>query len=83
MSLAKMDLSSNGLNKTQTATVVKFKNRLARKLPNFHIAWVKPVKENMIELHLETEKRTYKNSRQAVKLAIDVEDETGVIIILR
>jgi len=83
MNLAKMDLLSNGLNKTQTATVVKFKNRLARKLPNFQIAWVKPVKENMIELHLETEKRTYKNSRQAIKLAIDVEDETGVIIILR
>jgi hypothetical protein len=83
MSLAKINFSFNGLSKTQTETLMKFKKRLARKLPNFHIAWVKPVKENMIELHLETEKRTYRNSRQAVKLAIDVEDETGVIIILR
>jgi len=83
MNLAKIDLSFNGLTTTQTATLMKFKNRLARKLPNFRIAWVKPVKENMIELHLETEKRTYRNSRQAVKLAIEVEDETDIIIILR
>ena len=83
MSIAKIDFASNGLTEAQTETVVKFKNRLAKKLPDFHIAWVRPVKENMIELHLESGNRTYRRGLQAVKLAVDVEDETGIIIILR
>jgi hypothetical protein len=83
LSLAKTDLTSNNLTKAQAKTVRKFKNSLAKKLPDFRIVWVKPVKENMIELHLESEKRTYRRGLQAVKLAVEVEDETGVIIILR
>jgi len=83
MSIAKIDFASNGLTEAQTETVVKFKNRLAKKLPDFHIAWVRSVKDNMIELHLESGRHTYRRGLQAVKLAVEVEDETGVIIILR
>lgn len=83
MSLANTELVLNYLNESQIETITKFKNSLAKKLPDFRIVWVKPVKENMIELHLESEKRTYRRGLQAVKLAVDVEDETGVIIILR
>jgi hypothetical protein len=83
MSLAQTELVSNHLNESQIETITKFKNSLAKKLPDFRIVWVKPVKENMIELHLESEKRTYRRGLLAVKLAVEVEDETGVIIILR
>jgi hypothetical protein len=83
MSAAKMEIASNQLTKNQLKTIRKYKNRLAKKLPNFHIAWVKPLKKNMIEAHLESDKWTYRKGLQAVKLAIEVEDETGVFIFLR
>ena len=82
MNLAKTEPAPNHLNESQIETITKFKNRLAKKLPDFRIAWAKPVKENMIELHLESDKRTYRKGLQAVKLAVEVEDETNVIIIL-
>jgi hypothetical protein len=78
-----MDLSSNHLTEHQLKTVRKYKNRLAKRLPTFRIAWVKPVKENMIELHLESDNRTYRRGLLASQLATEVEDETDVIIILR
>jgi hypothetical protein len=83
MSAAKLNLASNHLTDRQLKTMRIFKNRLAKKLPNFHIAWVKPMKEDMIELHLESDKWTYRKGLQAVKLAIEVEDETGVFIMIR
>jgi len=83
MRTATMDLASNHLTENQLKTVRKYKNRLTKKLLTFQIAWVKPVKENMIELHLETDNRTYRKGLLASQLATEVEDETDVIIILR
>lgn len=74
---------SNQLTKTQAKTFLQFKRKLAENLPNFRIEWVLPVKKNIIELHLESDKRTYRNSIKASKLATEVEDETGVTIIFR
>ena len=75
--------SSNNLSAAQTRTFQQFRNRLAKQLPDFRVAWVQPVKDNMIELQLESDKLTYRSTMKAAKLAVEVEDETGVIIILR
>jgi hypothetical protein len=83
MNFTKVESAPNHLNESQIETIMKFKNNLAKKLSDFRIAWVKPVKENMIELHPESGRHTYRRGLQAVKLAVEVEDETGVIIILR
>ena len=83
MSINEVDVATNHLNEQQIETIARLKNRLAKTLPSFRIAWARPAKPNMIEVHLESEKRTYRSGLQAVKLAVEVEDETGVIIILR
>ena len=73
----------NHLTKTQAKTFLQFKRKLAEHLPSFRIEWVLPVKEKMIELHLESGKRTYRNTIKAARLAVEVEEKTGVTIILR
>ena len=83
MSATKMEIASNHFTENQLKTIRKYKTRLAKKLPTFHIAWVQPMKKNMVEAHLESDKWTYRKGLQAVKLAIEVEDETGVFIFLR
>ena len=74
---------ANQLTKKQAKTFSQFKRKLADNLPTFRIEWVLPVKANIIVLHLESDKRTYRNSIKASKLATEVEDETGVTIIFR
>jgi len=74
---------TNNMNALQKKTFLRFKERLEEMLPSFRIAWALGVEKDFIELHLETDKRTYRNSLMASKLATEVEDETGVTIILR
>jgi hypothetical protein len=74
---------SKQLTKMQTETFLRFKRKLAEDLPDFRIEWVLPVKKNIIELRLESDKRTYRNSIKASQLAAEVEEKTGVIMIFR
>ncbi len=71
------------LTETQTKTYLQYKRKLAKHLPNARIAWVLPIKKNIIEVYVETEKLTYRTGLKAAKLATEVEDQTGVTIILR
>jgi len=74
---------NNNLSPEQTRTFSRFQRKLKEKVPDYHIAWVHPVKENMIEVGLESKnKMTYRKTLQAARAAIEVEDKTGVFVIL-
>lgn len=77
------EVSSNHLTPAQRKTLQRFKNKLAQELPALRIAWANPVKDTIIELHLEYDKWTYRKSLKASTLAAEVEDKTGVIIVFR
>ena len=81
---AKIPEIKNGkLSSVQLKTFEKFRRRLKKKVPDYVITWVRPYKENIIEVGYEPQKMmTYRKTLQAAKLAIEVEDETGVLIIL-
>jgi hypothetical protein len=75
---------NHNLSSVQLKTFKKFQRKLNDKVSDYRIAWVRPYKENMIEIGLDSPKKIgYRKGLQAVKLAIEAEDETGVIIILR
>lgn len=76
-------VSNNHLNPAQKKTLQQFKKKLAQEMPALRIAWANPVKDTIIELHLEYDKRTYRKSLKASTLASEVEDKTGVIIVFR
>jgi hypothetical protein len=76
------EMQNNHLSSTQLRTFKKFRRKLNEKVPDYPIAWVRPIKENMIEVCLEPEKLSYKKNLQAAKLAIEVEEETGIFVIL-
>jgi len=80
-----LNFNSRGINMTamQRKTLLQFKKNLTQALPNSRIAWALPVEDDFIELHLEHDKRTYRKSLKAAKLAIAAGEETGVLIILR
>jgi hypothetical protein len=83
MIAAHHDTANNNLTAIQRKSFLRFKKKLAQELPALRIAWVHPFNDTIIELHLEYDKRTYRKSLKASKLAVEVEDETGVTIILR
>lgn len=75
---------NNSLSNVQLKAFEKYRRRLAKKIPDYHLTWVHPVKENIIEAGLEPQKKmTYRKTTLAAKLAIELQDETGVLIILR
>ena len=78
-----LEFRQNGLTQKQFETLNEFKNRLNQRVPGYMISWVQPVKENMIEVGIEPDKMTYKKNLQASELAVEIEDRTGVFIILR
>jgi hypothetical protein len=77
--------TKNGnLSSIQLKAFEKFRNKLTKKVPDYRLTWVQPVKENIIEAGLEPQKKmTYRKTTLAAKLAMEVEDETGVLIFLR
>lgn len=75
---------NNNLSNVQLKAFEKYRRRLAKKVPDYQLTWVHPVKENIIEAGLEPQKKmTYRKTTLAAKLAIEVDDETGILIILR
>jgi hypothetical protein len=82
--IATLDAAANNdLTAVQKKTLQRFKKKLAQELPALRVAWVHPYNDSIIELHLEYDKRTYRKSLKASKLAVEVADETGVTIIFR
>jgi hypothetical protein len=77
-----LEIENNHLTSAQLRTFRKFRRRLSEKVPDYHITWVRPFKEHIIEVGLEPEKMTYRKNQRAAKAAIEVEDETGITIIL-
>jgi hypothetical protein len=77
-----MKNKDHNLSSVQLKTFKKFRRRLSEKFPDYHIVWVLPFKENIIEVGLEPEKMTCRKNQRAAKAAIEVEDETGITIIL-
>jgi len=75
--------TTNGMTDMQRKTLLRFEKGLTQALPNSRIVWALPVEDDFIELHLEHDKRTYRKSLKAAKLAIEAGEETGVLIILR
>jgi hypothetical protein len=75
--------ATNNFTAVQKKTLQRFKKKLAQEMPNLRVAWALPFKDSIIELHLEYNKRTYRKSLKAAKLAIEAGEETGVMIILR
>jgi len=78
--------NNHNLSSVQLKTFKKFQRSLSEKVPDYHIAWVRPspYKESIIEIGLESQKKIgYRKGLRAAKVAIEVEDETGVTIILR
>jgi len=77
--------TANGtLSTKQLKAFEKYRRGLTKKVPDFRLTWVLPVKETIIEAGLEPQKKmTYRKTLQAAKLAMEVQDETGILIILR
>jgi len=77
--------AKNGnLSKLQLKAFEKFRRQLNKKVPDYRLTWVHPVKDNIIEVGFEPQKKmTYRKTLQAAKLAMEVEDETDVLVILR
>jgi hypothetical protein len=75
---------NNNLSSVQSKAFEKFRRKLHKKIPDYHLTWVRPYKENIIEIGLEPQKKmTYRKNQLAAKVAFEVEDETGVLVILR
>ena len=74
---------SNNLNAVQKTSLQLFKKKLAQELPALRVVWAYSYNDRIIELHLEYDKRTYRKSLAASKVAVEVADETGITVILR
>lgn len=73
---------TNNLNELQKKTLQKFKKRLAEEMPKVRIDWARAYSDDIIELHIEFDKYTYKTGLKASTIATEVEAETDVTIIL-
>ncbi len=82
---SKNSTTNNGkLSSIQLKAFEKYRSRLTQKVPDYRLTWVHPIKDNIIEAGLEPQKKmTYRKTTLAAKLAMEVEDETGVLIFLR
>ncbi len=75
---------NNNLSDTQLKAFQKFRRKLKSKAPDFKITWVHPYNENIIEAGVKfPQKMGYRKGLRVANLAIEVRDETGVLIILR
>jgi hypothetical protein len=76
-------VSNNHLNTAQKKTLQLFKKKLAQEMPKLRIAWAQRYNDTIMELHIEYDKRTYRKSLKASKLAVEVEEKTGITMIFR
>jgi hypothetical protein len=76
---------THNLSSAQVKTFKKFQRKLNEKVPDYCITWVRPYphKKTIIEIGLESQKKIgYRKGLQVAKVATEVEEETGVTIIL-
>jgi len=58
---------NHNLSSVQLKTFKKFERRLNEKVPDYRIAWVRPYKKNIIEIGLESQKKSA--TEEAFKLS--------------
>jgi len=76
------DEQNGSLSANQLRTLRKFRQRLSAKVPEYRIVWVRPYNERIINVGLESQKKVgYRKMLQAAKVANELEDETGVLIL--
>lgn len=84
MKAPKLKTENQGLSSVQVKAFEKFRRKLNSKMPDFKITWVHPYNENIIEAGAEfPENMSYRKGLRVAKMAIEVQDETGILIILR
>lgn len=83
MTTPTVDPMTGHLTDAQATAFNLFRERLERRLPEFHITGVQPFNENIIQVWIENPNETYQTGLMACKLAVEVEDKTGICIILR
>jgi hypothetical protein len=78
-----VDLMTEHLTEAQEAAFHMFRDKLERWLPQYRITAVHALKENLIQVWVESDEETYQTGLKAAKLAVEVGDKTGIFIILR
>ena len=84
MNASVLKTKNNNLSDLQLKTFEKFRRKVKKNAPDFQITWVLPYSKSIIEIGLEfPQKMSYRKGLNVSKLATEVEDETGVTIVLR
>lgn len=78
-----VDPMTGQLTKTQTKAFELFRQQLSHRSPKCRIVAVEPLEDNMIRVWLDDTNLTYEMVRAACKLAVEIEDETGIFIFPR
>jgi len=79
----RLDHGHKYLTKAQATAFHRFRRRLEQYLPDCQIKAVFPYDDNIIQIRVEIPNETYRRGLKACKLAVEVEDETGICIILK
>jgi len=75
---------NNSLSRIQLKTFEKFRRKVKAQAPDFRINRVHPYNATIIEVGLNfPQKMSYRKGLLVSKLATEVEDKTGITIILR
>jgi len=83
MRMAAIEPLTEHLTDAQAETFRIFRERLNRRSPKCRIRAVEPLQDNAIRVWLDDVDLTYHRVRTACKLAVEVEEETGIFIVLR
>ncbi len=83
MNASRNGVANNHFTPLQKKSLLRFKKKVAQEMPDLRIAWAQPYNDRIIEMHVEHDKFTYRRSLQASTLAVEIADETGVMIIFR
>ena len=82
-SLSKIKSCKILITKYKRAVAPTKRDKIKKKAPDFQITWVHPYSKSIIEVGLEfPQKMSYRKGLNVSKLATEVEDETGVTIVL-
>ena len=84
MNASVLKTKNNNLSDLQLKTFEKFRRKVKKNAPDFQITWVLPYSKSIIEIGFEfPQKMNYRKGLNVSKLATEVEDETGITIVLR
>lgn len=83
MNASRNGAADNHFTPLQKRSLQRFQQKVAQKMPELRIAWAQPYNDTIIEMHVDYDQRTYRKGLKASKLAVEVKEETGVLIIFR